>query len=151
MSSQVTSSSLSLYPGGHAHVPIPTQRCEHLESLQASTCVFSVTVREVILTTGSWVTVSMPASVLFVQQARVTCAHCLPRDRPRSQFRPRPAAIRPRTQQSQHILEVLDSQGSPSKKGLSQAPFIRAISIPLLQRVSPTKAAQHCSWAILQM
>lgn len=151
MSSQFSSSSFSLYPGGQAHVPIPTQRWEHLESLQASTCGFSVTVREVVFTTGSWVTVSMPASVLFLQQVWATCTHCLPRDRPRSQFRLRPAAIRPSTQQSQHILEVLDSQGSPSKKGLSQAPFIRAILIPLLQRVSPTKAAQHCSWAILQM
>lgn len=47
-------------------------------------------------------------------------------------------------------LEILVSQGSPWKKGLSQAPCPRAILTPLSQSRSSTAAAQHCSWAILQ-
>lgn len=46
-------------------------------------------------------------------------------------------------------LEILVSQGSPWKKGLSQASCNRAILMPLSQSWSPTAAAQHCSWAIL--
>lgn len=46
-------------------------------------------------------------------------------------------------------LEILVSQGSPWKKGLSQAPCSRAILMPLSQSWSRAAAAQHCSWAIL--
>lgn len=47
--------------------------------------------------------------------------------------------------------EILVSKGPPLKKGLSQAPCPWANSMPLSQNLSTTAAAQHCSWAILEI
>lgn len=47
--------------------------------------------------------------------------------------------------------EILVSQGSPWKKGLSHAPCPWAILMPESQSWSSSSATQHCSWAILEI